>query len=106
VADLTMVVGATQPSIFATLTKSTDGAIQDLTSATGVDFVMRLLIDRRFSVDAPATIISPTAGTVRYDWAVGDLSDAGDFEMRWRITWSDTTVEYSDPINTITVEAA
>ena len=67
---------------------------------------MRWLLDNRYAVDAVATVISAVAGTVRYDWQVGDLSQAGDFESRWKIVFDDNTTERTQPSNSITVEAA
>lgn len=101
-ADLTVVVSDTAPSVFGTLTDST-GPI-DLTDAT-VRFQMRSAIDLRFVVNAVAAIVSATAGTVRYDWAPGDLAVTGNFVSRWQITFLDGSVEHTDPENTIVVAA-
>lgn len=103
-SDLEFVVGDTQPSIFGTLT--INGVAVDLTSATSVNFQMRQSIDRRFSVDAGATIVDRPTGAVRYDWADGDLALAGDFVGRWQIAWNDGTIQHSDPTNGITVAPA
>jgi hypothetical protein len=93
---------ATAPSLFGTLTHS-DGTAFDLTTAVAVRFQMRSSIDRRFSVDAVATIVTPATGAVRYDWLAGDLATPGDFYSRWRIEWNDGSIEYTDPENSLTV---
>ena len=104
-SDLTYVVGDTAPSIFGTLTDTATGQPYDLTSAA-VRFQMRLAIDRRFSVDAPATIVNAATGSVRYDWADDDLLEAGAFVSRWLIIFTDNSDEHTLPANTITVEPA
>ena len=102
-ADVTLVQGDTQPSIYGTLTVG--GMVLDLTGAT-VKFQMRLTSEYRYLVDAAATVLSPTAGTVRYDWSDGDLATPGDYIARWEVVFADSTVQHSEPENTITVEAA
>lgn len=102
-SDLQLVQGDTAPSVFGHLT-NTDGTDKDLTGCT-VRFQMRSAIDRRFAVNAIATIIGMTTGDVRYDWSPGDLAEVGDFLTRWQITYSDNTVEHTDPENTLTVAA-
>jgi hypothetical protein len=103
-ADLTFVQSDTAPSISGTLTDSAGTAI-DLTGAS-VRFQMRLSTEYRYLVDAVATIVAPTLGTVRYDWVAGDLVTAGNYLARWQITFPDTTVQHTEPENTITVGAA
>jgi hypothetical protein len=102
-ADLTFVQYDTAPSLFGTLTHS-DGSVFDLTDAT-VRFQMRLAIDRRFSVDSAAVIVEAAAGRVRYDWVAGDLSESGNFVSRWQITFQDSSIEHTDPQNTIVLAA-
>lgn len=102
-ADLNLVVGATAPSVFGTLVTA-DGSAINLTDAT-VRFQMRLAIDRRFAVDAVATVVDAVTGRVRYDWQAGDLALAGEFVSRWRIQYQDGAVEYTEPENTIAVDS-
>ena len=97
---LSFVAGDTQPSITGTLTNI---SAADLSTAT-VKFQMRLTTEFRYRVDGTATVVSAAAGTVRYDWAVGDLDEPGDYASRWLITFADNTEEHSQPANTITVE--
>lgn len=103
-SEIVFVQDDTGPSVSGALTDST-GVPIDLTSAT-VRFQMRLAVDRRFAVDAPAVIVNADAGTVRYDWVAGDLRGTGDYVSRWQITYGGGTVEHTEPENTITVEPA
>lgn len=100
-ADITFVSSDSAPSLFGTLTDS-NGDPWDLTDSA-VRFQMRSSIDRRFKVDAAAVIVDELTGSVRYDWAPGDLDTPGDYITRWRILFSDNSVEHSDPSNTLTV---
>lgn len=102
VADATLVATATSPSISASLTNP-DGTVFSLVGAT-VRFLMRLTTAGALQVDAPAVVVTDYLGAVRYDFAAGDLV-AGDYESRWQISWLDGSVEFTDPPNTITVEA-
>jgi len=101
-SDLNFVAGDTEPSIYGTLTNISEA---DLGAAT-VRFQMRLANEFRYRVDAVATITSAATREVRYDWALGDLDEPGDYVSRWLVTFSDTTTEHSLPANTITVENA
>ncbi len=103
-SDLSFVASDDQPAIFGTL--AVNGEVLDLTTATSVSFQMRSAIDRRYSVDAPAVIVTANLGAVRYDWAVGDLSAPGDYVMRWQINWNDGSIQHTEPENTITVDSA
>lgn len=102
--DISFVAGDTQPSLYGTLTIS--GVAVNLAAATSVRFQMRQTIDRRFAVDAMATIVTPGTGAVRYDWAAGDLATAGQYVGRWEVHWSDDTIQHSDPTNGIVVAPA
>lgn len=70
------------PSLTDTLT--IDGIAFDLTGAT-VRFKMRPVGSSTTKVNAPATIVSAVAGTVRYDWIPADLDTAGDFLGWWSV---------------------
>ena len=102
--SLTIVQGATAPSIFGTLTH-TDGTVFDLTDAAAVRFLLRLAIDRRWMIDAVGDIVTPATGAVRYDRVAGDTPTTGDCSARWRIEWSDGSFEYTDPVNAVVVAA-
>lgn len=102
-SDLSFVQGDQAPSITGNLTHA-DGTVFNLTDTT-VRFQMRLSIDRRWSVNASATIVDAATGRVRYDWQPGDLDEAGDYSARWLITFLDNSGEHTNPINSITVAA-
>lgn len=102
-SDLTFVQFDTSPSVFGTL--AVDGVALNLSGST-VRFQMRLVGEARYTVDAAASIVTPAAGTVRYDWAAGDLAVPGEYVARWQVTYGDTTVQHSEPENTITVDPA
>lgn len=103
-SDLSFVAGSTTaPSVFGTITAN--GQPVNISSAT-VRFLMRNVLDRRFVVDGVATVVDGAAGTVRYDWADGDLDQyPGSYVSRWQVVNGDTTIEYTDPSNTITINA-
>jgi len=100
-SDLTFVQRDTAPSIFGAL-KINDVAVN--LAGASVKFQMRPVADLRFTVDASAVVVSAPAGTVRYDWKAGDLSKPGEYVCRWRVTFSDNTVQHSEPENTITID--
>jgi hypothetical protein len=104
-ADFTIGQGDTAPTLYGTLTRS-DGTAYDLTTATAVRFQMRLQNAAAYAVDAAAVVVTPASGSVRYEWAVGDTADAGDYYSWWEITWADGTVQHTEPANTISVAAA
>lgn len=71
------------PAVAAILKQA--GVIIDLTGCT-VKFVMKPKNGATVIVSAAATIVSPTAGTVRYDWGVLDTVTGGEYSAEFEIT--------------------
>jgi hypothetical protein len=85
-ADFTMKAHDLLPVIEATLTSG--GFAIDLTLATSVHFIMKNSATNTVAVNALASILSPTQGTVRYTWVTGDTNVVGSYLGEWSILWS------------------
>ena len=65
------------------------GTTVNLTGATSPRFLMRLMSAADLStpkVDGVATIPTPSAGTLRYDWAGTDTDTAGIYSAEFEVT--------------------
>lgn len=82
---LTVYEGQISPSVFDTI--EVDGAAFDLTGST-VAFQMRAAESGTLVVNAAAVVVTPAAGTVRYDWNTGDTATAGSYYAWWQVTLS------------------
>lgn len=104
-SDLTFVQSDTAPSVYGTVTTVAPG---DLSTVSSAQFQMRLSGEFAYRVDGAAVITATSALSLslRYDWAAGDLDTPGDYIMRWQLTYSDGSIQHTEPENTITVEAA
>jgi hypothetical protein len=101
--SLTFVQGDTAPDITAIIHEEDDpSVIVDLAGAT-VRFQMRMLDDKRFQVNAAATVTSPGAGAVSYSWGPNDLARPGSFLVQWEVTYPGGRIQTTSPEVLITV---
>ena len=104
-ADITVVSTNTAPDINAVLPYDDGSGPVDLTSAT-VKFQMRRTSDKRFTVNAAASVIgSPTNGQVRYSWGPNDLNIPGLYQSQWEVVFPGGRRQTSTPPNLIEVRA-
>ena len=74
------------------LLKNADGTAINLSGATVV-FNMRLRGATTLKIDGGAvTIVVAATGSVKYEWADGDLDTAGYYEGEFEVTFADSTV--------------
>ena len=81
----------TSPSLGATLRDGSNSVI-DLTDAS-VKFHMRPVGGSTTTVDRAAVVLSPTDGTVRYEWLDGDTATSGNYQAEFQITYVNGTIE-------------
>ena len=87
---LVWVQGDRDPDITATIRDQADPmAPVNLTGGT-VRFQMRKHDDRRYTVNAPATVVDAPLGKVSYAWGPNDLGVPGDYDVQWEVTWPDS----------------
>ena len=98
---LEFVQGDTAPAITATIALKSDLSPVDLSGAS-VRFQMRKPDDRRFTVNAAATVTNASAGAVRYAWATNDLTVPGEYVVQWEVTYADLRIQTTGQ-ETITV---
>lgn len=80
--------GDTLPNIRATL-KLSDGTVQDLTTATAVNFVYAPRDGTTPDTSSPttrtATIVDAANGIVEYDWIAADTATVGEFLAEFEV---------------------
>jgi len=104
--SLTFVQGDTAPDIAAVIHEEDNPTVAiDLSSAyvSGVRFQMRRSDDRRYQVNAAATIIDGPTGRVSYSWGANDLSVPGTYVVQWEVTYLGGRVQTTSPEVTVTV---
>ena len=89
---LVFVQGDTAPDITSQLTHESTGLPLDLTDAS-VRFQMRRPDDRRYTVNATATIVDVAEGRVAYAWGANDLTTIGDYIIQWEVTYQSGRVQ-------------
>ncbi len=68
----------------------------NLTSATGVRFLMRKDDDRKLTVDGVAFITSVVSGGVAYTFEQDELDEPGDYLAFWQVTFADRVQSTSE----------
>lgn len=92
-SDITVVQGDTAPDIVAVIHEEDDASTPiDLTNATVV-FQMRKADDRRYTVNATATVDDGPGGVVRYEWGDNDLAIHGEYQAQFEITFQDNKIQ-------------
>ena len=102
--DCTLVQGDTNPPIRATITDQ-DGAVVNLTGST-VNFQFRKADDRKYTVNAQATLLDATNGRVQYLLGTNDLAIPGEYQVQWEITFPSGRIQTTAVPNTVTVRRA
>ncbi len=90
--DWTMKVDEQLPEIQAVL-KDDNDSIVNLTGIMGIRFIMTDKATGTVKVDAPATVITPSAGLVKYSWEEADTDTAGTYNAEWEVQFADGKLE-------------
>lgn len=80
-----------------------DNTPRPLDTADEVRFQMRKVDDKRYTIDAIATVTSETEGRVEYELAEKDLSVPGEYIAQWQVSYVDGSEQTTTPANTVTV---
>lgn len=75
------------PEYTATLLQGDDTPI-DLTAVETVKFHMFTQRGLNVKINAEAAIVSAADGTVKYQWAIGDLEDLGKYYVEWELEYT------------------
>ena len=97
--SLTFVQGDTAPDLTSQIHEEDDPTVPvDLTDAA-VKFQMRKADDRRFTVNAAASITDAINGYVSYSWGPNDLATPGEYVIQWEVTYSGGRIQTTRPAN-------
>jgi hypothetical protein len=77
-----------EPPVQSTL-RNADGTGIDLSTATAVYFLMRP-VSGGTPIRQAATVVSASAGTVKYVWQSTNTDTVGSFYQEWEIMWPST----------------
>lgn len=99
--NTTITQGSTNPALTEIL--QVNGVAINLTGAT-VRFQMRKENSAINAVDSLATIVSPTAGSVKYDWVAANTANEGVFYGWWKATLSSGQI-YQSPEFRVVIDA-
>lgn len=90
-ADFYMAPNSTQPTLVDRL--YANGEPVDLTEADSVHLIVTKhgeeYVNRAGTIDTPKV-----NGVVRFAWSTSDFPETGVYEARWKVVWSDDTVQY------------
>jgi len=101
--SLTFVQGDTAPDITAVIHEEDDPTqVIDLTDCT-VRYQMRRSDDKRYQVNAAATVLDAANGRVSYSWGANDLAVPGTYVVQWEVTYQGGRVQTTSPEVTVTV---
>lgn len=89
-ADFTIKQEDTSPTIKAILKKRNGDAVNLTDASVRFHLSTRAL---EILIDSVATILDAPNGTVKYDWAIGDTDEPGEYFAEWEVAFSDGTVE-------------
>lgn len=78
---------------FQNVLKDDLNAIVNLTGVLGVRFIMKDKATNEVKIDAPAVIVTPLAGLVKYVWEVGDTDTIGTYNAEFEVQFGDGRLE-------------
>jgi len=101
--SLNFTTGDTGPDITAVIHAEDDvNAPVDLTGAS-VRFQMRLPQGNKYKVNAAAVIDDAVSGQVSYAWGANDLSQPGEYQAQFEVTYPGGKVQTTYPPVPLTV---
>lgn len=92
-ADFEIVQGDEAPAILATFEDDAGNPVP-FNPGDAVAFTMRSArTGAAITPAGAASIVSPSAASMKYQWAAADTATPGDYACRFRVTYADTTKE-------------